>query len=233
MELNSIAFIPDGNRRYARLNGLNLLQAYSLGTQKSWDVLEWLVKYPQIKVGTFYTLSMENLSRNRAELSVLFKIFGRELDSVKDKAVLAENKIALKFVGRRELFPKKMQEKMDAAEKYTADFGGKRTINLALGYNGQQEIVDAAKKIAQGYKEGIVNLAHLNEKAFANYLYSPFQNPDLIIRTSGTQRLSGFLTYQSAYSELYFTPKYWPELQEADLQAAVKDFYERDRRYGK
>lgn len=233
MELNSIAFIPDGNRRYARLNGLNLMQAYSLGTQKSWDVLEWLVKYPQIKVGTFYTLSMENLSRNRVELSVLFKIFGRELDSVKGKAVLEQNKIALKFVGRRELFPKKMQAKMDAVEKYTADFGAKRTINLALGYNGQQEIVDAAKKIAQGYKDGLVNLARLNERVFADYLYSSFQNPDLIIRTSGTQRLSGFLTYQSAYSELYFTPKYWPELQEADLRAAVKDFYERDRRYGK
>ncbi|MFH1696732.1 MAG: undecaprenyl diphosphate synthase family protein, partial [Candidatus Diapherotrites archaeon] len=154
MELGSIAFIPDGNRRYARLNGIPLLQAYSMGTQKSWEVLDWLVKYPQIKVGTFYTLSAENLTRNRLELKVLFKIFERELDKVKEKTVLEENKIALKFVGRREMFPKSLREKMDAAENYTAQFGTERTVNLALGYNGQQEIVDAAKKFAQDYAQG-------------------------------------------------------------------------------
>ncbi|MFH1696852.1 MAG: undecaprenyl diphosphate synthase family protein, partial [Candidatus Diapherotrites archaeon] len=101
------------------------------------------------------------------------------------------------------------------------------------GYNGQQEIVDAAKKFAQDYAQGKTTMHALDESTFSDYLYSNFQNPDLIIRTSGTQRLSGFLTYQSAYSELYFTPKYWPELEENDIRAAVKSFYERDRRYGK
>lgn len=233
MELTSIAFIPDGNRRYAQLRGINLFQAYSLGTQKAWDVLSWLVKYPQIKAGTFYTLSLENLTRNRVELDVLFRIFERELDSIGEKTLLEKNKIAMKFVGRKEQFPRRLREKMDAAEKRTAEFGSERTINLAMGYDGQREIVDAAKRLAEDYKNGKADLGSIDERTFSAYLYSDFSSPDLIIRTSGTRRLSGFLTYQSAYSELYFTPKYWPELEESDLTAAIKDFYERDRRYGR
>ncbi len=230
--LGSIAFIPDGNRRYASHANVSLVEAYKLGTEKAWDVLSWIAAYPMIKAGTFYTLSLENLARKGHERAILFRIFEKELESVKDRPVLRDNGIKLRFLGRRDVFPQAIRNKMSEAEELTED-NGKRTINLALGYNGQSEIVDAAKKFAQSCRLGEVSPNDLTEEKFRNYLYGNFPDPDLIVRTSGTKRLSGFLTYQSAYSELCFVDKYWPELQKSDLNKIVKDFEERERRFGK
>ncbi len=232
MELSSIGFIPDGNRRYAKKYGIGLVESYRLGTHKAREVMNWLVKYPAIKVGTFYTLSLENLTRNKSELNGLFKIFDKELDRVREGSIFEREKIKLKFLGRLNRFPKKLQEKMKKAELSTENFK-KKTINLALGYNGRAEIVDAAKKLAELHKSKGVDLSTINENTFKSYLYSDFPDPDLIVRTGSTYRLSGFLTYQSAYSELYFTPKHWPELAEQDLAAAIDDYYGRQRRFGK
>ncbi len=232
MNLSSIAFIPDGNRRFAGTAGISLAQSYSLGTQKAWDVLGWLTNYPKIKFGTFFTLSLENLSRSPLELRVLFDVFEKELDKVKDRSLLFDEQIKLKFIGKKSAFPKKLCQKMDAAEDLTQEHK-KRTIFLALGYNGQQEIVEATKSIAKDFVEKKIDLKNLNEQTFKNYLYADFPEPDLIVRTSGTQRLSGFLTYQSAYSELYFTEKFWPELSQKDIDAAIKEFGERKRKFGK
>ncbi|MDO8537536.1 MAG: polyprenyl diphosphate synthase [archaeon] len=232
MELNSIAFIPDGNRRFAKQSGLQLLNAYQLGTQKAWDVMDWIAKYPQIKVGTFYTLSLENLYGRKEELKILFKIFEHELDKVKEGSKVEANQTRLKFIGRLELFPKSLREKIAKAEKFSENFSNK-TINLAIGYNGQAEIVDAAKKIATDFKANKLDLDSLNQDNFKKYLYGQFQEPDLIVRTSGTQRLSGFLTYQSSYSELYFINKFWPQLTEQDVDLAVQEFDSRQRRFGK
>lgn len=235
MVINSIAFIPDGNRRYAKKVGINLVEAYNLGTIKAWDVLNWMSKYPSIKSGTFYTLSLENLSRGKCELSALFKIFEKELDKIKENDIFPKYGLKLNFLGRLNLFPKKLQEKMKNAQDYTAKFGNERTINLAMGYNGQAEIVDGVKKILDDYKKGIISdkqLTNFSQNDFSNYLYDS-ASPDLIIRTSGTQRLSGFLTYQSAYSELYFLDKYWPEFSKADLDKAIYEYNSRDRRFGK
>ena len=231
MTLNSIAFIPDGNRRYAQKIGITQAQAYQLGTRKAWEVIDWLKDYPKIKAGTFYTLSLENLARSTFELKVLMRLFERELDRVKSKKVFEEQGIRLKFLGRLHTLPKRIQEKIKGVEEYTSEFD-KKEINLALGYNGQAEIVDAAKAFAQKYKNGEAELGELDEKSFADYLYSA-SSPDMIVRTSGTQRLSGFLTYQSAYSELYFSEKYWPEFGQQDLEQAVNEFSSRERRFGK
>lgn len=233
MNLTSIAFIPDGNRRYAEQNRISLLKSYQAGTRKAWDVLEWLTKYPAIKTGTFYTLSLENFhNRSSLELRALFRIFEHELDSIKSKAIVEREKIRFKFLGRTGLFPKKIQEKITAAEELTAG-NKKHTVNLAIGYNGQAEIVDAAKKLAEDYKARNISLESIDEKAFRNYLYDSFPEPDLLIRTSGTKRLSGFLTYQSAYSELCFIDKHWPEFSEADLDSAISEYESRERRFGR
>ncbi|MDO8634287.1 MAG: polyprenyl diphosphate synthase [archaeon] len=231
-KLYSIAFIPDGNRRFAQAVGLDLFSAYSLGTQKAWQVLEWLTYYPSIKTGTFYTLSLENATRTKQELSVLFKIFENELDKIKNNKFIHENGINLRFMGKKEIFPKTLQQKMLEAEKFT-EKNSEKTIFLALGYNGQEEIVDAAKKIAGLAKNGELSPSELDKDSFKNFLYSNMPEPDLIVRTSGTKRLSGFLTYQSAYSELCFIDKCWPELQKQDLDLAIKDFENRDRKFGK
>jgi undecaprenyl diphosphate synthase len=231
MQLESIAFIPDGNRRYAQKAGVSLLKSYQLGTQKAWEVFDWLNNYKEIKVGTFWSLSLENFKRTR-EIPVLFKIFEKELDKVKKSGLFERNGIKLKFIGRKSVFPKKLREKMLAAEEFTSGFSNK-LMNVALGYSGQAEIVDAAKAIALDYQQGKIDLDSMDEEKFHNYLYSDFSDPDLIVRTSGVQRLSGFLPYQSAYSELYFLGKYWPEMTESDLDTAIQDFYARKRNFGK
>lgn len=232
MTLHSIAFIPDGNRRYASLHGLRLEKAYQMGLDKSWSVLEWLRDYPSIKFGTFYTLSLENLRRQKNELNLLFHIFEHAIQRAKKESFLAENNIRLTFSGRLELFPKKLQTQMKEIEKSTSDHDGK-TVNLAMGYSGQAEIVDAVKKIATDVKNRNLDASSIDERSFHAYLYSDQPDPDLIIRTSGTKRLSGFLTYQSAYSELYFCQRYWPEFTRQDMDDAIQEYETRQRNFGK
>lgn len=232
MTLSSVAFIPDGNRRFALKKGISLLDSYRLGTQKAWDVIDWLRSYPEIKSGAFYTLSFENLSRNQTELSILFRIFDKELDKAANNMVFEQEQMHINFVGRFEALPQRIQAKMKKLEEKTRDFKHK-TIHLAIGYSGQNEIVDAAKKIAEQYKQGLLSLSDITTQSFSRFLYGSVPEPDLVIRTSGTQRLSGFLTYQSAYSELYFSPKYWPEFEKNDLDIAIQEFENRKRNFGK
>ncbi len=230
--LESIAFIPDGNRRYARTQGINFLKAYQVGTKKAWDVMHWLEEYPDIKAGTFWMLSLENMQKRRTELKVLFKIFDRELDRVKKTGYFEANQIRLKFFGKLDMLPKKLFQKIQGAEESTAGFK-KRTISLALGYSGRAEITDAAKKLALDATQGKVELEKVDESLFSKYLYSDVMDPDLIVRTSGEQRLSGFLPFQGAYSELYFCKHYWPEFTRHDLDNAIQDFEARKRNFGK
>lgn len=230
--LESIAFIPDGNRRYARKTGVNFLQAYEIGTKKAWDVMGWLGNYKSVKAGTFWMLSLENMQKRKTELRVLFKIFDRELDRVKQSGYFERNQIRLRFFGRLNLLPKKILAKVREAEEQTQDFGA-RTINLALGYSGRAEILDAAKSLALDAKRGNIDLEKLDEQDFEKYLYLNLQEPDLVIRTSGEKRTSGFLPYQSAYSELYFCQHYWPEFTEQDLGKAISEYEARQRNFGK
>ncbi|MFA4907924.1 MAG: polyprenyl diphosphate synthase, partial [archaeon] len=185
MALKSIAFIPDGNRRYALKAGIGLAEAYKLGTEKAWSMIDWLEDYPSIKAGTFYTLSYENLHRTRTELGALFKIFGKELDKVFLNPIFERNGIRLKFIGRTNLLPKGLQQKLKKAEDFTEDFR-RRTINLAIGYNGQVEILDAVKKLLQKNEEGKLRAKDLTPEGFHDYLYADTPDPDLIVRTSGT-----------------------------------------------
>lgn len=232
MSLTSIAFIPDGNRRFASQQNMNLAHAYQMGTQRSWDVMQWLSDYPSIKVASFYTLSLENITRSSAEMQVLFSIFEKEADKILKEEVYKSNEFAIKFLGRLEKFPTHLKDKMNLIQERSQDYA-KRVINVAIGYNGRAEIVDAAKKLAQDVVDKKMDVNSINENTFKNYLYSNFSDPDMIVRTGHTQRLSGFLTYQSTYSELYFMNKYWPEFSREDLKNVVTEFDSRVRRFGK
>jgi len=230
--LESIAFIPDGNRRYALAAGTSFTQSYIQGTRKAWDVLEWLSKYPNITTVTFYTLSLKNLERPKTELMLLLKIFEQELDKAMKRKEVIEGGINIKFLGRKDVFSQGMQARMAKLEKYTEQYRDKQ-VNIAFGYDGQTEIVDAVKKYTYDFAQGLVDPNELNVKDFKKYLYNDFKDPDLIVRTSKEQRLSGFLTYQSAYSELAFLDKYWPEVTEQDVDAVIADYEKRHRRFGK
>ena len=130
------------------------------------------------------------------------------------------------------MFPSKLQDKMSLVEEYTSDFNNCQ-INLALGYDGQTEIVDAAQRFALEVQQGKAKPEDLSTGNFSKYLYSDFKAPDLIVRTSNEQRISGFLLYQSSYSELAFLDKYWPQLEESDVDKVITDYVNRDRRFGK
>jgi len=232
--LETIAFIPDGNRRYAKKENITLEKSYFLGTRKAWDVLQWMTKYKDIKNGIFYTFSLKNFQRNKNEQSILLKLFEKELDLMIKKErqeFLKKNKIKIRFIGKKELFSKVLQNKMSFVEELTAK-NGSRTIFLAIGYDGQEEIITAIKRFVKDVENGKRNSNELNEKKFLDYLYLPLE-PDLIIRTSPEKRLSGFLTFQSAYSELAFIDKFWPDVEEKDLAQIINSFEKRDRRFGK
>lgn len=232
--LETIAFIPDGNRRYAKKSGITLEKSYFLGTRKAWDVLKWLTKFKEIKNGIFYTFSLKNFQRKSSEQSILLKLFEKELDLMIKKErqdFLKKNKIKIRFVGKRELFSKKLTQKMSIVEELTGK-NGFRTIYLAIGYDGQEEIITGIINLVKDIEEGKKSIKDLNEKKFLNYLYLGIE-PDLIVRTSPEKRMSGFLTFQSAYSELSFIEKFWPEIEEKDLVTIINAFEKRDRRFGK
>jgi undecaprenyl diphosphate synthase len=130
------------------------------------------------------------------------------------------------------MFPAALVEKMNSLEEYTKDFN-ERQANLALGYDGQTEIVDAAQRFALDVSKGISKPEDLSTSNFSKYLYADFKAPDLIVRTSNEYRLSGFLTYQSSYSEFAFIDKFWPDLEESDVDKVIETFENRDRRFGK
>ncbi|MFH1587711.1 MAG: polyprenyl diphosphate synthase [Candidatus Diapherotrites archaeon] len=232
VNLNSVAFIPDGNRRYAFARNVSLAEAYLMGTKRTWDVFDWMKKYPETKFITFYTLSQENLSRSREELGVLFKIFEKELNKAISRRNLFGEGVKVNFVGKKDFFPQKIQVKMNELSELTQD-NKERIISFAIGYNGQEEIINAAKLLSEKVKSGEILSEEITLDLFKKHLYYGFPEPDLIVRTSGTQRLSGFLTYQSAYSELLFLKKYWPEINEQDIDSIVNDFDSRERRFGK
>ena len=230
--LESIAFIPDGNRRYAKKEGISFEQSYMQGVNKFWDILKWLSKYPSINTCTFYTFSLKNFERSKDELDILMRVFDKQLTRVIKDSLKETQGARIKFFGHTYLFPKKLQEEMKQVEEKTSIYTDK-VVNLALGYDGQTEIMDAAKKFAKDVSLGKINPDTLTSEQFSKYLYSDFKAPDLIVRTSNEHRLSGFLTYQSSYSEFAFIDKYWPELIESDIDKVVLGFEERERRFGK
>ncbi len=232
MTLSSFAIIPDGNRRFAFANNLSLTQAYLQGTQKAWSAFDWLSEFKSIKTVTFFTLSQENLTRTKEELGILFKIFEKELSKIITKNKVLLDSVRIKFIGRRNFFSNSLQKKMLKLEELTENNSEKEMI-LAIGYNGQTEIIDAVKKISEQVSQGLIKPNEVTPELFKKNLYTNFLEPDLILRTSGTQRLSGFLTFQSAYSELVFLNKYWPEVTKQDLIKVVKEFNSRQRRFGK
>lgn len=230
--LESIAFIPDGNRRFAKKEGISLEESYKIGVDNFWNVLEWLSNYPYIKTCVFYAFSLKNFERSKKELDILMNIFENQLIKAINSEFESGKKIKVKFIGDLNLFSKNIREEMQKLEEKTAGYSD-RVVYLALGYDGQNEIIGAAKNFAKDVLDDKINIDSLTTKNFSKYLYSEFKSPDIIVRTSNEQRLSGFLTYQSSYSELAFLNKYWPEIIQKDIDKIVLDFEKRERRFGK
>jgi undecaprenyl diphosphate synthase len=228
-----IAIIPDGNRRWAREHKITRERGYDIGISNIENVLRWCKKY-KIRMLSMWGFSMENFSRNRGEIESLFGLFkGRLAEILRRSNTHSKyrDKVRVRFIGRRELFPKKLQDGMAQLERLTQK-NKPYSLNLFLGYGGRQEIIDAAKKFAQEFASG--RASALDEKKFSGYLYtSGIPDPDLIIRTSNEHRTSGLMPFQAAYSELIFCKKLWPDFSESDFQEALEEYARRKRRFGK
>ncbi len=229
-----IGMILDGNRRFARELLKRPWEGHRLGLEKAREVLKWSCE-AGIKYMTAYVLSFENLkTRPKRELKYIMKFLGMEADSILNdgKHVVHQFHIKVKFIGRTHLLPDRLQEKLATVEERTKHYN-RHVLNVALAYGGQQEIVDATKRILEKGLRGMIRPSDLNEQIMKEHLYTNGQPyPDLIVRSGGEKRLSNFLSFQSAYSELIFTNKRWPELSKRDFNNFLKEFAQRKRRFG-
>lgn len=229
---NHIGVIMDGNRRLAEKVGLLPWEGHRMGAKKAEDVIEWCIELG-IKTTTLYSFSMENFDRPKDELERLFDLFEEYFIKISGDERIHKNQINVKAIGRIELLPDRVRKAIKKAENATKEYN-KFFINFAMAYGGRQEVVDAIKKIAKNVKEGKINLDTIDEKTVAENLYTNgAPDPDLVIRTSGEERISGFLLWQSAYSELYFCESYWPGFRKIDFLRAIRTYQQRKRRYGR
>ncbi len=223
-----IAIIMDGNGRWAKAKGLPRTAGHKKGTKVFGDIAKHCMKIG-VKHLTVYAFSTENWKRPKSEVDSIMNLLKQYL---KDLLKSSEEGARLKFIGSRENMPAELLELMEQAESKTENFD-KFTVNIALNYGGRAEIVSAVKKIAEDVKSGKMASEEINEDVFSDYIYTSTQpDPDIIIRPGGEKRISNFLLWQNAYSELIFMDVLWPDFTEKDLDEAVEIYASRNRRYG-
>ncbi|MHA1185262.1 MAG: polyprenyl diphosphate synthase [Candidatus Heimdallarchaeota archaeon] len=227
-----IGVILDGNRRFARKKGLEGKEGHIFGADKVELLLRWCLKL-KIKIVTLYAFSTENFNRSPDEVKKIMELLLDRLKKIIDEPLIMDNKVMVKFIGRREFLSDEINKIINVIEEKTKDFENFR-LNVAVSYGGRAEIVDAVKKIVEKVQNNELEISKINEEIISENLYTEgIPDPDLIIRTSGEERLSGFLLWQSAYSELYFIDIYWPAFRKIDLWRAVRIYQQRERRHGK
>ena len=225
-----IAIIMDGNGRWATARGLPRVLGHQAGAQAVRRIVEAACELG-VKVLTLYAFSWENWDRPPDEIQELMGLLDEFLR--RETPTLLANHVRLRAIGRLDHIPMGVLTNLRRMIAQTAQFE-RMTLTLALSYGGRQEIVDAARRLAQAVRVGALAPEQIDEAVFAQHLYAPdLRDPDLLIRTSGEQRLSNFLLWQSSYTELYVTPKPWPDFSKEDLVDAIAEYERRDRRFGR
>ncbi len=224
-----VAIIMDGNGRWAQARGLSRLEGHRAGL----DACRAVVRAAHelgVKVLTLYAFSLENWNRPKPEVDELMRLLEYYLDEEIDEVI--RNGIQVRAIGRRDRLPLSVAKKIDEAVGRTRE---NREMQLVFGisYGGRAEIVDAARKLLDDAERGKVDPERLDEKTFAAYLYDPeLPDPDLLIRTGGESRVSNFLLWQIAYTEIYMSDVMWPDFRKSHLVEALGDYQQRERRYG-
>jgi len=230
-----IGVIPDGNRRWARKMGLSIVEAYRIGSNKVEEFLEWSLDFG-IRIVTVYVLSTENfLGRSKFELELLYSLLKEKLIKVRMDERIHRNRVRVRVIGRTWLLPEDIRREIELTERATEDYSD-HYLNLAVVYGGRQELIDAVRKLIVDFNSGKLGMNDINEDTLFKYLYlndEPHPEPDLVIRTGGEYRLSNFLLYETAYSEIYVLNKYWPEITKEDLKQALDEYARRERRFGR
>jgi len=227
-----VAIIMDGNRRFAKNFELAPEAGHIFGRDKIEEVLNWCLEL-SIKVLTVYAFSTDNFNRNENEVKSLMDLCTDELNRAVKNSKIHKNKVRVRIIGNIESLPEETRTSAKYIMKSTKEYD-KYFFNIALAYGGREEIIDAIKKIADDVKKGNLEIKKISQKTVSSYLYTNgLPDPDLILRTSGEERISNFLLWQLAYSELYFSDVYWPAFQKRDFLKAIRTYQKRKRRYGK
>ncbi len=227
-----VAIIMDGNRRYSKLQGnIDVVKGHEIGVDTLEKVLDWSIELG-IEIITVYAFSTENFNRPKHEVESLMNLFVKNFKRLVDHPKIHNNEVKVKVVGKLDLIPESVRDAIKEAEDATAHYN-KRLFNIAIGYDGRLEIIDSVKKIIEQVQAGEISIDDVDEDLISKNLYTEGrEDPNLIIRTSGEERLSGFLLWQSSYSELYFCETLWPELRKVDFIRAIRSYQERERRFG-
>ncbi len=224
-----IAIIMDGNGRWARENGKSRIEGHRTGVDSVRDIVEACAQL-RISYLTLFTFSTENWKRPEKEISALMQLLIMVLQ--KEAKKLHENNIRLHVIGNIDRLPGKVRQTLDDTIRLTAENTG-LTLTIALSYSGKWDILQACRKIAEKTGSGEIDPEEIDEQLIESYLSTrDIPDPELLIRTSGELRISNFLLWQSAYSEIFFTRTYWPEFRRQQLYEAIRDFSARERRFG-
>jgi len=229
-----IGIILDGNRRWAQNHRLSVDLGHTQGADVVERLLDWCHEIG-IKSITLYVLSTENLTRSSDEIQELYRLIEERLRRLLTDERIYRYKVRVKGIGKFDLLPQSMRAILEEVERRTADFDG-HFLNIAVAYGGRAEITDTVRSIATEVKAGKLAPMEITEETISQRLYTshlPNPEPDLIVRTSGEERMSGFLLWQGAYSELVFLDVYWPAFRKIDLLRAVRTFQRRQRRLGR
>jgi undecaprenyl diphosphate synthase len=225
-----VAIVMDGNGRWAQQRGLPRTDGHGAGEEALWDTVKGGVQVG-LRWLTVFAFSTENWSRPTPEVLYLMNFNRSLLRRRRDE--LNRMNVRIRFIGRRNWrVPRSVLKEIRIAEDLTRENTG-MTLSIAFNYGGRAEIVDAVRQIAQEVCAGELRASKIDERTIAEHLYSPdMPPPDLLIRTSGEERISNFLVWEAAYSELWFTPVFWPDFDREHLYEAIRDFQKRSRRFG-
>ena len=228
-----VAIVMDGNRRFALSSGLRNEQGHRMGKEKVREVMRWC-RDIGVKYLTVYALSIENLtSRSPEELATLFDLYESGFLELCDDREIHRDRVRCKAMGQIHLLPPRLVTAIDAAEKATKDYDD-LVFTVCLAYGARQELVDAIKGILSDHRDGKIDLDSICEELVSQYLYThDMPDPDLVIRTSGEERVSNFLLWQMAYAELFFIDVHWPAFRKRDFLRAIRTYQGRQRRYGR
>lgn len=226
-----IGIILDGNRRFAEERELSEKKGHALGARKLEEVLEW-ARELGIRHMTVYAFSKENLRRSGDELEALMNLFKRKFKEVAGDKRIHESGVRVRAIGDLSVLPDSVKETVKRAEEATESYDS-FSLNIAMGYGGRAELADAVRNVCREVDENGLDPEDVDEELIGENLYtSDLPDPDLIIRTSGEERLSGFLLWQSAYSELYFCEANWPDFDKINFLRAIYNYQGRERRFG-
>ena len=225
-----VAIILDGNRRFAKKLMLEPWKGHDYGYKKVEQLIDWCIEQ-NIKELTLYAFSLQNFNRPKEEFNYLMDLFRESFKKFYVDERVEKHAIKVNIIGRRNLFSEDIQENFSKIMEKTANNKG-FIVNIAMGYGGREEIIDAVKKLVKDAVEGKMEIQNITEENFEKYLYTRSE-PDMIVRTGGEMRTSNFLPWQSNYSEWFFLDKTWPEFDKTDFLKVLEEYGERERRFGR